>query len=126
MAKRALAAYDASMSPWTLTAQEMREIVMTSGYHYSPQAQSGHAFDMLRPSVVEQRYIQSDSGLPGCAVPDFNWSGERFEEKVEDFIYPGFGRIESTTSRGAKSRIDYIDPHRCRMHGWGICWSIKY
>ncbi len=109
---RALKQYDDSMRQWTLPPETMNGIVADSSKFGAPQQNF--------------RLHRNDDYYPRTAR-EMEWNRQRFEDRIADSIFPGFGRVETTYANGATSRLDYIYTHRCGGRGGlGICWQYRY
>lgn len=112
-ARRAIALYDESMRQWYPVQADI-DVIECADEHHLAQRQCTRSVQLPVPYVVapvQQR---------------MEWNRQRLQDQIADFIYPGFGRIESHHLNGMNSRIDYISAQRCGVRGWGLCWQLKF
>jgi hypothetical protein len=122
-AQRALKQYDQSMRNWSLPPEKLNEILATSRVA-NPQdkLRVGRTYDVATPYSASGQFSTREQS----AREQWEWSRQRFSDRVADAIYPGFGRIETKHANGATSRIDYINTRRCGTRGIGICWQYRF
>lgn len=121
---RALKQYDQSMRNWSLPPEKLNEIQASNRDVAKPydKMRLGRTSDVATPYSAREQFSSREQS----ARQQWEWSRQRFSDRVADAIYPGFGRIEMTHANGATSRIDYINARRCGTRGIGICWTYRF
>lgn len=81
--------------------------------------------DYLYRRPTDSPYLTRQPGTFGYRQNDqFNERDQSSADRAEDFVFPGFGRIEGPGSH-PDWRIDYVNVRSCHVKGLGLCFRMK-